>query len=250
MSGRSRRGKGGRFPWPQVPIGGLNPAAAAGGLSSPARSQFDCLHVGYLPAFHCKSQQGPDDVPSIAAGGAWIHVNEAKRLVAPYFQDVGVTADEQTRPQSLDFLSRTAVVIARVSSDVRHVDVETRTLPNEILVQIGAQFRPVDVPVNAPDWSEGLEPIQNFDRPEVARMPDLVAFGEMPENRVVQKSVCVGKQRDSQFPAYAPPNVPSDAQAIIGRNETGPAAMTTPPGDTRSPPHLGRSMSRTKQPLL
>jgi hypothetical protein len=40
-------------------------------------------------------------------------------------------------------------------------------------------------------------------------VPDLVAFGEMTENSVVQKSVCVGEQTDSHSSAYAPPGVPA-----------------------------------------
>ena len=44
-------------------------------MSPPARTQFDCLHAGYLPAIHGKSQQGSDEVPSIVAAGAGIHVN-------------------------------------------------------------------------------------------------------------------------------------------------------------------------------
>ncbi len=66
----------------------LTPADAAGRSSTPARSQFDCLDAGYLPAFHSKSQQSADDVPAIVAARAGIHVNEAERLVPHDFQDV------------------------------------------------------------------------------------------------------------------------------------------------------------------
>jgi hypothetical protein len=91
------------------------------GLSPPARTQFDCLHAGYLPAFHCKSQQGSDDVPSIVAAGAGIHVNESERLVAHDFQDVGVTADEHARAQPTDFLSCPTVIVAGIAAEVRQV---------------------------------------------------------------------------------------------------------------------------------
>jgi hypothetical protein len=57
----------------------------SGSLSPPARTQFDCLHAGYLSGFHGKSQQSADDVPSIVAAGAGVHVNalppRAGRLV-------------------------------------------------------------------------------------------------------------------------------------------------------------------------
>jgi hypothetical protein len=60
----------------------------AGGWSPPARAQFGCLHAGYLPGFHGKSQQSADDVPSIVPAGTRIHMNEFERLVAHDFQDV------------------------------------------------------------------------------------------------------------------------------------------------------------------
>jgi len=105
----------------------------SGRLSPRARTKFDCLHAGYFPAFHGKSQQSADDVPSVVAAGAGIHVNESERLVAHDFQDVGVAAYEQTRPQPTDFLPGPAVVVAGIPADVRHVDVEALALPNEIL---------------------------------------------------------------------------------------------------------------------
>ena len=84
----------------------------SGGWSPPARTQFDCLRAGYLPGFHGKSQQSADEVPSIVAAGAGIHVNVAERLVAHDFQDVGVAADEQARTQPTEFLPCAPVVIA------------------------------------------------------------------------------------------------------------------------------------------
>jgi hypothetical protein len=158
------------------------------------------------------------------AAGAWIHVNEAERLVAHYFQDVGMTADEQTRTKPPDLLSCTPVVIARITPDVRHVNTDALAIPKEILRNFSTEFCAVDIPVNAPGRPEGLEPIQNLDLPEVTRMPNLIAFGEVQENRVVEKSVGVGEQPDSQFPAYPPPNVPPDSSGDhrMKRNGTAP----------------------------
>jgi hypothetical protein len=175
--------------------------AVTDGLPPPTRTQFDCLHAGYLPALHGKSQQGSDDVPSIVAAGAGIHVNESERLVAHDFQDVGVAGDEQTRPQPTDFLPGPTVVVAGIPADVRHVDVEALTLPGEISRQIGAEFRPVNVPVNSPDRPEGSETIRHFGCPEVSRVPHLVAFGKVMEHSVIQKAMGVGKQADPQSPS-------------------------------------------------
>jgi len=172
---------------------------------SPAGSQFDCLEAGNFAVFDLETQNRPDMMPTIVAASAGIHVNEAERLIAHDFQDVGMTADEQTRPQPLDFLPRSPVVIARIASDVGHVNGDALAIPNEIPRKFSTEFRTVNIPVNAPDWLESPEPVEDLDRPEVARVPDLVAFGEMPENSIVQKSVCVGEQPDSHSPAYAPP---------------------------------------------
>ena len=57
-------------------------------------------------------------------------------------------------------------------------------------------------------------------------MPNIVAFGEMPENSIVQKSVCVGEQPDSHSSAYAPPNIPTDAAGDHRMKQIETAAMT------------------------
>jgi hypothetical protein len=166
-------------------------APASHGLS-PAGSKLYCFNAGNLAAFDPETQNCPDMMPAIVSASAGIHVHETERPVAHDFQDVGVTADEQTGPEPLDFLPRAPVVIARIPSDVGHVNCDALAIPNEIRGNFGTEFRSVDVPVSAPDRSEGAEPMQNLNRPEVASVPNLVAFGEMPENSVVQKSVCVG----------------------------------------------------------
>jgi hypothetical protein len=175
------------------------------GLSPPSGTQFDRLHVGYLTRFHGKPQQSADHVPSIVAAGAGIHVNESERLVAHHFQDVGVATDEQPRLVPAEFPRGFPIIIARVPADMRHVGSDALAIPNEILGKLSPKFRTVNVSVHAPDWPERPEPIEHLDGTEVSRMPNLVTFGEVSKNGVVQKSVCVGEQPDSHSPAYAAP---------------------------------------------
>ena len=85
------------------------------------------------------------------AAGTGVHVKQSEGRIARHLQNVGVAADEQARPQPPDFLPGAPVVVARIPADVRHVDVEALALPNEILREVGAKFRPVNVPVNSPD---------------------------------------------------------------------------------------------------
>jgi hypothetical protein len=134
---------------------------------------------------------------------AGVHVEKLERGISYYLQDVRVTADEQPRLVTAKFLYCPSVIIARIPADVGQVDADALAIPNEILGKVSTEFSAVNIPVNAADWPEGSEPIQNLDRPEVACMPNLVAFGEMPENGVVQKSMCVREKPDSHSPAYA-----------------------------------------------
>jgi hypothetical protein len=161
-------------------------------------------------------------VPSVVTPGAWIHMKQAERPVAHYLQNMRVSADEQARQQAAEFFPCPPVVIARTPADVRHIDGNALAIPGKIFRKIDTEFRAIEIPVNAPDWPERPESIQNFDRPEVAGVPNLVAFAEMAENSVVQESVCVGEQPDSHSPAYALPVVPSRRAGDhrMERNET------------------------------
>jgi hypothetical protein len=148
-------------------------------------------------------------------------MRQAERRVAHYLQNMRVTANEQARQQAADFFPCPPVVIARIAADVRHVDGNALAIPRKIFRKIDTEFRTIDIPVNAPDWPKSLEPIQNLDRPEVAGVPNLVAFAEMAENSVVQKSVCVGEEPDSHSPAYAlPVSFTQGRRSSVGTNET------------------------------
>ena len=89
------------------------------------------------------------------AAGAGIHVNEAERLIAHDFQDVGVAADEEAGAQPTEFLPGAPVVVAGITADVRHVDGDAFALPNKILRQVSAEVRPVDISENSADRFEG-----------------------------------------------------------------------------------------------
>ena len=66
-------------------------------LSAPAGSQLDCLNIRNLAASDLETQNRPHMMPAIVPASAGIRVNDAERLVTHDFQDVGATADEQTR---------------------------------------------------------------------------------------------------------------------------------------------------------
>lgn len=185
------------------------------GSGSSPRPHLECLYARYLSGFHRKSQQGPHEVPSIVAARAGIHVQKLESGISHYLQDVRVTAHEQPRVVPADFLYGPPIVIARIPADMSHVDGDPVAIPYKICWQIGSEFCAVNISVNTPDWLEGPESIENLDRPEVARMPNLVALRKMTEHGVIQKTVCVGEQPDSHSPAYPSSIFRQIRQAII-----------------------------------
>lgn len=121
-----------------------------------------------------------------------------------------MAAEEQIRPQPPDFLPGSAVVVSWIAADVSHVDADAFRLPREIFREIGAQFGAIDVAVNSADWFKGSETVQNLDRSEIPGMPNLIAFHEMPKDRIVENPMCVRKQSDQQrlFDPYSSPLIP------------------------------------------
>jgi hypothetical protein len=113
-----------------------------------------------------------------------------------------VTADEETRTDSPEFLTGSLVVVAWITSDMGHIDREALAFPNEIPRQFGAEFRTVHIPVNTANCLKGPEAVQKLDSPEVTGVPYLVALGEVMKQGVVRKAMCVGKQPDSHSPSY------------------------------------------------
>ncbi len=108
-----------------------------------------------------------------------------------------MTADEEPGPQPLKFPANSRVVIAGIASDVGHVDLEPLAVPEEVARQISPQFGAVHVAKNAAGGFELPDPVEDFGRPEIACMPDLIAFGEVLQHRVVEKTVSVRKQPDA-----------------------------------------------------
>jgi hypothetical protein len=94
--------------------------------------------------------------------GPGIHVKQSERRIPHDLQNMRVTADEEARPQPLDFLSRPRVVTAWMAPDVSHIYAHALALPLEILREFGAELRAVDVPVNSAQWFEVSESIEYF----------------------------------------------------------------------------------------
>jgi hypothetical protein len=127
-----------------------------------------------------------------------VHVHQTQRLIAHVFQDMGMPTDKQARLQSAQFLRRSPVVVARISTDVGHVDLQAVTLPGEILFQFRSQIRAIDISEDSTYGPECTQLLQHSQRPEVASVPEFIAIGKLPKYFVVEKAMCVGKQPDPQ----------------------------------------------------
>ena len=133
---------------------------------------------------------------------ARVHVKQPDCGVPHHLQYVGVTADEKPRPQLLDFLPGTRIVIAGIAADMGHIHLDAFTLPGDIPSHLGTDLRAVNVPVNAAHRLEVFETIKNLRSPEVSRVPYLIALGKVPEDSIVQKSVGVSEQTNPQTSSY------------------------------------------------
>ncbi len=75
-----------------------------------------------------------------------------------------------------------------------HVYGNPVAVPYKIPLQIRPKYWAVNIPVNTPDRPEGPEPIENFDRPEVAhhaksrRTPQSDGTRRHPKNRVCRRA--------------------------------------------------------------
>src|SRR5215472_1885307 len=107
-----------------------------------------------------------------------------------------MAAYEQVRPLLVYFLASSRVVVAWVSADVGHVDTDALTLPMQILRQLAANLCAIDISKHTAQKLERLQPIQHFDRAEVAGVPNFIALFKVSEYGLVQKTMRVGQQTD------------------------------------------------------
>jgi hypothetical protein len=112
-----------------------------------------------------------------------------------------VTADEKVRTNPIESRPRPEVVIAGISADMDHVDLDALAIPDKIEGEAGPEVRAVDIPIDAADGLECFQPVQDLKRSEIARVPQFVTLGEIGEDRFVEKAMIVGEEADSHSSA-------------------------------------------------
>jgi hypothetical protein len=107
-----------------------------------------------------------------------------------------MAAYEQSRLLFIYFFPSSRVVVARVPTDVRHVNAHTFALPVEVLHQLRANLLTIDVSEHAACRLERLQAVQYFYGTEIAGVPNLIALFKVNEHGLVQKTMRVGQQAD------------------------------------------------------
>jgi hypothetical protein len=110
---------------------------------------------------------------------------------------MGMAAYEQIRPVPSEYFLDVAIVPAWIATDVGHVNANAFALPHHVEWQPGPQIPAIDISIDTTRRFERLQPVEHFDRTEIAGMPQFIAAGEMRQQAFVQKSMAVGEQADT-----------------------------------------------------
>ena len=92
---------------------------------SSAPSKLDCLHAINLACGYREPETGSHLMPSGVPAGARVHVDKVEIKVPHDFQDMGMTANEETRLCVKDYFLRSGVITAWIAADVRHINTKT-----------------------------------------------------------------------------------------------------------------------------
>ena len=158
---------------------------------SSAPPQLYCLHAIHLACGDREPEAGSHLMRSCVPAGTRVHVDKVEIKVPHDFQDVGMTANEETRLCFKDDSFRPRVVTAWMAADMRHIDTKVLTRPMQVLRKLAANFRPINIPVHAADRFKLAQSLQDLHRTKVASMPHFIALREILKQGFVQEAVSV-----------------------------------------------------------
>ena len=150
------------------------------------------LHVAHLGAVDDETQRRADFVDAVISRSAGVEVEQSVDRIVDNPQDVGVSRHEERGACRPDAREDARVVAARIASDVGH---EHRRLfaPEEVDQRPDAPHRAsVGIAADGPQRFEGGDAVGQFQRADVAGVPDLVDVREKAAQRVVEGAVRVG----------------------------------------------------------
>jgi len=72
----------------------------------------------------------------------------------------------------------------------------------QIFGQFGPNFGAVNVAIDSAEWLEAFQLAEKFGSSEIACVPELIAFGEVAKDGIVEEAVGIGEKTDSQGSWY------------------------------------------------
>ena len=112
-------------------------------------------------------------------------------------ENMGMATYEQVRPVTSEYFLHVAIVPARIATDVSHVNAKAFALPRQVEWEPAPQIAAIDISIDTTRRFERLQPVEHFDRTEIAGMPQFIAVGEMREQAFVQEPMAVREQADA-----------------------------------------------------
>lgn len=162
-----------------------------------ARAQFDEFHVVDLAGLHGEPQQRAHLVKPVHARSPWIDVQPAPSRIALHPQQVAVAANEGLGALALKQVAHSTGVAIGATADVAHQEPHPAAFPAPFFWKFRTNPVVVDVPEHRTDRSHFCQGVRHVERPNVARMPNLIDPAEVMEDAVVAVAVGVGKQADA-----------------------------------------------------
>ena len=105
-----------------------------------------------------------------------------------------MAADEELRRTGIETASDAGVVVAGIAADVLHEHFDALALESVFLAEHVAEVATVDVAIDGTQRCNLLQPLGQFDRADVAGVPDFVTFAEVFLVTFVPESVGVGEE--------------------------------------------------------
>ena len=132
------------------------------------------LHVAHVAAVDRKAHGRADLVESELPGGPGIDCQQVVDGIVDDLEDVGMPGDEEFQVHGLDFLYGARIVMAGITPDVGHQHLHPFAFESQECGVDAAGHAAVDIAAHGTQRLESSNPVGEFDRADVARMPDFV----------------------------------------------------------------------------
>lgn len=154
-------------------------------------TQLYHLAILHIVAIDHELDDGPYAMPALVAGSPGVHVKALEPVVIYDLQDMRMPADKKFGRLFLQLLFDSGIITGRITADMGHEYGYSFTVPAQLFGVDAADIIAVDIAIHAFERFDGAELFGNGDGAKVARVPDLVAIGEMRGNGRIEPVVCI-----------------------------------------------------------